>query len=153
MRNRMYFKLRILGSEAVDPLLKAYKDNQDKEVKEYLIYVMGWIFNERIINPLIEILKSEEPSYRAFAARALGNQESKKAIPDLIKALEDKVPDVRRDAAFALGLIGDANAIPHLKKLLNDENELVRFFTKEAIDNIEWEQKYGKTAPKNKETE
>ena len=150
MRNRMYFKLRILESESVEPLLKTLKnDALDLEVKEYLIYTLGWIFDDRVITPLIKWLESDLPTCRATAARALGNHETKKAVPALIKTLEDKVPEVRRDAAFALGLIAEPKALPHLKKLLNDENELVRFFTKEAIENIEWEMKYGKES-KNK---
>jgi len=150
MRNRMYFKLRIMEGKSIDPLLKAYKENEDQEVKEYIIYTLGWIFDERVIPHLIRFLQEEEAGCRATAARALGNQETEKAVPALIKALGDKVPEVRRDAAFALGLIADPKALPHLKKLLNDKNELVRFFTKEAIDNIEWELKYGKHKDKGK---
>ena len=148
MRNRMYFKLRILSSKAVNPLLNAYKKNTNKHVKEYIIYTLGWIFDERVIPHLIGFLKESEPRYRATAARALGNHETKKAVPELIRTLEDKVPEVRRDAGFALGLIADPKALPHLKKLQNDKNELVRFFTKEAIENIEWEIQYGKKSKK-----
>jgi HEAT repeat protein len=152
MRNRMYFKLRILEGKSVEPLLKAYNENSDQDVKEYIIYTLGWIFDDRVVPQLIKFLDEKEPGCRATAARALGNQESDKATPALIKTLEDKVPEVKRDAAFALGLIGDPKALPHLKKLLEDENELVRFFTKEAIDNIEWEMKYGKYSKKENAT-
>jgi len=151
MRNRMYFKLRIMEGKSVDPLLKAYKESSEKEVKEYIIYTLGWIFDERVIPHLIGFLEEKEAGCRATAARALGNQETEKAVPALIKTLDDKIPEVRRDAAFALGLIADPKSLPHLKKLLNDKNELVRFFTKEAIENIEWEMKYGKH--KGKETD
>ncbi|MBU1627986.1 HEAT repeat domain-containing protein [bacterium] len=151
MRNRMYFKLRIMEGKSVDPLLKAYNENNDQDVKEYIIFTLGWIFDERVIPHLIKFLDEKEAGCRATAARALGNQESEKATPALIKVLEDKVPEVRRDAASALGLIGDPKALPHLRKLLSDENELVRFFTKEAIDNIEWELKFGKHKSKNTE--
>ena len=150
MRNRMYFKLRIMKGKSVDPLLKAYDISKNQDVREYIIYTLGWIFDDRVIPRLIKFLEENEDRCRATAARALGNQESEKAVPALIKTLQDKVPEVRRDAAFALGLIADPKALPHLKKLLDDENKLVRFFTKEAIENIEWELKFGKHSKKDK---
>jgi HEAT repeat protein len=59
------------------------------------------------------------------------------ALPDILPLLDNGNPVVRGDVTNLLGIIGDKTAIPFLEKILHDdENQNVRSFAKEAIEEI-----------------
>lgn len=147
MRNRMYFKLRIIGKPAVKPLVQML-DDPEAGVSDYAAFVLGWIAHPDAIEPLKEFLGKGSTSQKKAALQALGNmawgtEESvrkevhSRAVDEMMKYLENKDNIVRREAAYALGLAGDKRSIPVLQKYVNDEDELMRFFAKEAIERIE----------------
>lgn len=146
MRNRMYFKLRIIGKPAVKPLVKTLSD-PEPGVSEYAAFVLGWIADPDAIEPLKDFLRKGSPSQKKAALQALGNMAwgtkeavrkeiHAKAVGEMIKFLEDSNQIVRREAAYGLGLTGDKKALPVLQKYVNDKDELMRFFAKEAIERI-----------------
>jgi hypothetical protein len=77
------------------------------------------------ISALLETLKKEEP------------ENISRAIPSILPILKDQNPVLRSDGAYFLGIIGDKDALPSLLEATNDEDEKVRIFAKEAIEEIE----------------
>ena len=145
LRNKMYFKFRLIEQDnpgVVAPYLIENLKSNIPGVPEYTAFILGWIADKRAVEPLKKMLKMDDSKKRA-AMRALGNMEATEALEDIAKLLQDPNPRVRQDAAYSLGIMGDERAIPYLKEALGDEDELVRFFAKEAISRIENRKKYG----------
>jgi len=149
MRNRMFFELRIIGNESVPALIDLMKDSRVK-VREYAIHTVSYIDDVRWIDPVLNILKSDPvPSTRAMACRALARtqdtpvleSEGRKAIPVLIEKLQSDEEVVQMDAAFALGWYGDPGSRPVLEKAAQSSSELVSFFAKGALEDIEHAEK------------
>jgi len=147
MRNRMYFKLRIIGKPAVKPLVETLND-QEPGVSEYAAFVLGWIADPKGIEPLKDFLRKGTSTQKKAALQALGNmawgtdesirtEVHKNAVGEMLKYLENDDPVVQREAAYGLGLAGDPKAIPVLQKYVEAKDELLRFFAKEAIERIE----------------
>jgi HEAT repeat protein len=152
MRNRMFFELRIIGNESVPALVELMKDSRTN-VREYAIHTVSYIDDVRWIDPVIEILKNDpEASTRAMACRALARTQDtpvleeagRKAIPYLIETLENDEETVQMDAAFALGWFGDPVARDVLEKAAGSSSELVSFFAKGALEDIEHAEKMRK---------
>ncbi|MBN2383627.1 HEAT repeat domain-containing protein [bacterium] len=147
MRNRMYFKLRIMGKPAVNPLIEVLSD-PEPGVSEYAVFVLGWIADPDAIEAMKDYLKKGNESQKKAALQALGNmawgtdeavrkEVHARAVDEMMKYLDDPSQVVRREAAYGLGLAGSTKAIPILQKYVNDSDELMRYFAKEAIDRIE----------------
>lgn len=149
MRNRMFMDLRIIGNESVPALVELMKDSRVK-VREYAIHTVSYIDDVRWIDPVLEVLKGDAvASTRAMACRALARTqdtpvletEGKKAIPVLLEKLEKDEETVQMDAAFALGWFGDPVARPALEKATSSPSELVSFFAKGALEDIDHAEK------------
>jgi HEAT repeat protein len=149
MRNRMFFELRIIGNESVPSLVEMMGDDRVK-VREYAMHTVSYIDDDRWIDPVIELLKNDaEPSTRAMACRAVARSQDtpileeagRRALPHLVEALKNDDDLVRMDAAFALGWFGDSDSRPVLEEAARSSSELVSFFAKEALENIEHAEK------------
>jgi HEAT repeat protein len=149
MRNRMFFELRIIGAESVPPLVELMKDQRVK-VREYAIHTVSYIDDPRWIDPVLGVLQNDPvASTRAMACRALARtqdtpvleNEGKKAIPVLIDKLKNDEETVQMDAAFALGWFGDPKARAVLEEAAKSSSELVSFFAKGALEDIDHAEK------------
>lgn len=149
MRNRMFFELRIVGNESVPALVDLMKDSRVK-VREYAIHTVSYIDDPRWIDPVLEILKNDSvASTRAMACRALARtqdtpileNEGKKAIPVLVEKLEKDEETVQMDAAFALGWFGEPSSRGVLEKATKSSSELVSFFAKNALEDLDHAEK------------
>lgn len=137
IRDRMFFKLRILGAQSVEPLIETLS-HADPRVRDYAAFTLSFIDDDRAVDPILGLFqKDPEVSVRAQAARALGRMEEPRAVEPLMAALSNERIEIRRDAAYALGLIGDPRAIPGLQALEKDSDEVVRFMAKEALTRID----------------
>jgi HEAT repeat protein len=137
MRNRMFMKLRVLGSVSVGPIVDAL-DDPSPEVRHYLAFTLGYLDDEAVIDPLFSLFRADPlVTVRCSAAEALGRQECVEAIDPLIEALADTSAQLRQSAAYALGLIGDPRARPALETAKSDSDELVRFFAEDALVEID----------------
>jgi len=146
MRNRMFFKLRALGPEAVPALVDLLR-NDEPGISEYAAFTLGWIAEPSSVPALVEYLKNGNASRKKAALQALGNMAwgtaekvrktvHEQAVPEMIPHLSSKEIEVRREAAYGLGLAGDPRAIQHLEKLVSHEDKVLRFLVEEAIERI-----------------
>jgi HEAT repeat protein len=96
------------------------------------------------------MLRSDnEPSARAMACRALARTQDtpvleaagKRAVPLLVERLQSDVEVVAMDAAFALGWFGESSARSVLEQAAKSSSELVSFFAKGALEDIEHAEK------------
>ncbi len=149
MRNRMFFELRIIGNESVPALIDLMKDSRVK-VREYAIHTVSYIDDERWIDPVIEVLKSDDVvSTRAMACRALPRSQDtpileeagRRALPALADALREDELAVQWDAAHALGWYGDPQYRSLLEEAAQSSSDVLSFFAKGALEDIEHAEK------------
>ncbi len=145
MRNRMYFRLRILEQEqkgTVAPALIPLLSDSEEKIAEYAAFVLGWIEDKQAVEPLVKMLASEKEGRIRHAVRALGFMKATEARPAMEALLKNPSPKIRGDAAFALGQLEDPSVLPVLEGFLKTEkDELVRHFTKEGIT---WIKRYAR---------
>ena len=119
-----------VGPPAVDMLLRFMRD---WECRKYVLRALGKINDERVLDPLISMLKSDE--FKDDATRALVEL-GKPAIPKLIEALSSQEDFVKKQAVLALGDIQDEQAVDPLIALLQDEDWLVRLTAASSLEKI-----------------
>jgi len=112
---------------AVEPLIKALRTDEDKDVRWKSAWALGNTGDKNAVEPLIYALYDEHWPIRRFAASALGKIGDKKSVGSLISALNDEDWHVRKYAALALGKIGDERAVKPLVNALSDSDSDVRW--------------------------
>ena len=125
-----------MGKVAVLPLIKASKI-KNKDIRSHIAYILGEIRDERAIEPLFKILRSEKKDIYDTASAAYALKEiGEPAVLPLIEALKDKNEYVRGKVAKALGGIGDKRALEPLIECLKDKNSYVRGRSAKALGGI-----------------
>lgn len=96
------------------------------------------IFGRDAVEPLIDLLHSEDPDARFGAARVLGDIGDRRAIPPLIDALRDSEEAVRFWALDALGIFRAEEAVDRIGELLKDhqQNKSIRDLAKDILIQI-----------------
>jgi len=125
--------VRSLGVEAVEPLVEAAKDD-DEKVRAHAVQVLGMIGETldrpQAVEPLAEAAKDDDEGVRAHAVRALGiigeTCDEPQVVPVLIQALADGSEHVRGVAASYLGRIKSPAAVDRLITALDDPSWSVR---------------------------
>ncbi|MDR0901136.1 MAG: HEAT repeat domain-containing protein [Methanobrevibacter sp.] len=118
--------------KSVVPLIDALSNNKNKNIKISSAKVLGFIGDEKAIDPLIATLSNPNKLVRREASTALSKM-GISAVDPLIAILDDDDWKVRGAAAWALGKIGDKKAIDPLNNLLDDESGFVKTGAKWAI--------------------
>lgn len=95
---------------------------------------------EAVVEPLIEVLKEEDPLHTASvtAARALARIGDLRAVKPLIRALKSKYSSIRREAVEALWDIGDVRAVEPLVECLSDWDWSVGEVAARALQEFKW---------------
>lgn len=119
-----------VGTPAVDMLVRYIRD---WESRKYVIRTLGKINDERVLDPLISYLKSDE--FKDDATRALVDLGTP-AVPKLIEALNSQDDYVKKQSILALGDIQDPQAVDPLIALLQDEDWLVRLTAAASLEKI-----------------
>jgi HEAT repeat protein/Uri superfamily endonuclease len=88
------------------------------------------------IEPLTQMLASQEADVRWWAARALAEVGGEGVVGPLVGALSDPDPDVRACAALALGRMGEGAAAPALATSLFDKSAFVAGIAADALQMI-----------------
>jgi HEAT repeat protein len=87
------------------------------------------------MDSLIEELKDESSDVRGWAAYALGEIGSERALDFLIEALADESSLVREGTPMALSRIGSEKAVDPLKNALKDEGAGIYGKVKDRVFN------------------
>lgn len=119
-----------IGPPAVDLLLRFVRD---WESRKYVLRTLGKINDERVLDPLISWLKSDE--FKDDATRALVDL-GPPAVPKLIEALSHRDDFVQKQSILALGDIKDAQAVDPLIALLQDQDWMVRLTAASSLEKI-----------------
>ena len=119
-----------IGSPAVEMLIKMVRD---WDVRKYVIMALGKIRDERVLDPLMVQLRSDE--FRDDATNALVEL-GEPALDRLVKALKDKDEAVRKQAVLALGRIKHGGAVDPLIEMLGDSDWFTRLTAAAALEAI-----------------
>ncbi len=119
-----------IGPPAVNMLLRFVRD---WESRKYVIRTLGKINDERVLDPLISWLKSDE--FKDDATRALVDL-GQPAVPKLIEALNHRGDFVQKQSILALGDIKDSQAVDPLIALLQDQDWMVRLTAASSLEKI-----------------
>jgi len=120
----------MVGSPAVDILLRYVRD---WDSRKYAIKALGKINDERVLDPLISMLKNDE--FKDDATNALAEL-GQPAVEKLIEALNDKDEFVRKQSILALGEIKDPAAVDSLIENLKNDDWWVRLTSAAALEKI-----------------
>jgi HEAT repeat protein len=119
-----------VGSPAVDLVVKQLRD---WDVRKFAIRTLGKIKDERVLDPLVQQLRSDEFGEDATDALVeLGEP----AVERLLEALTDKDERIRRQAIIALGRIGDRRAVDPLIEMTKDKDWFTRLTAAAALEKI-----------------
>ena len=119
-----------IGSPAVEMLVKMVRD---WDVRKYVITALGKIRDERVLDPLMLQLRSDE--FKDDATTALVEL-GEPALERLVKALKDKDEMVRKQAVLALGRIKHSGAVDPLIEMLADADWFTRLTAAAALEAI-----------------
>jgi HEAT repeat protein len=119
-----------VGSPAVEHLVKVLRD---WDIRKYAIRCLGKIKDERVLDPLMQQLHSDE--FKDDATEALVEL-GPPAVGRLVAALKDKDEMVRKQAIIALGRIKDPAAINPLIEMLKDPDWFTRLSAAAALEQI-----------------
>jgi len=166
------------GDLVFDPLVAKLNDDT-KAVREGAAETLGYLGDERAINPLLDALdhvgftaakalaqfgtpvvplligKLNHPNknVRFSVVTQLGILEDIRAVSPLIATLQDSKVDIRRRAASVLGRLGDRRAVEPLITALQDPNDEVRKDAASALVKLDGEQAVEALLPLISETE
>jgi HEAT repeat protein len=122
--------LAMIGSPAVELLIRYLRDY---DARKSVIKTLGKINDERVLAPLISMLRNDE--FKDDATWALAEL-GQPAIEKLIECLEDKDEVVRKQAILALGEIKDPVCVDQLIEKLKDSNWFIRLSAASALEKI-----------------
>jgi HEAT repeat protein len=117
-------------------LIKALDYPKHWRVRRDAAEALGEIGDPDAVEPLIGVLRDDNPSVRMSAAEALGQIGDVRAVEPLIAARKEASWSVRRAAAEALGRIGDPDATDALTAALEDHDSNVRRAATESLEAI-----------------
>jgi len=119
-----------VGSPAVEPLLKQLRD---WDIRKSVIRALGRIKDERVLEPLVGQLRSDEFGLDATDALVELGEPS---VERLVAALKDKDESIRKQAVIALGRIKHASALDPLIEMLKDKDWFTRLTAAAALEKI-----------------
>ncbi len=130
------------GDLALEVLLKGF-EVAEEELKVKIVIMMGTLASERVLDPLLAIMRDGDlnGSVRQAAAVQLSLVGGSLHDPDTLVAqllvdLEHSDPSIRANAAFALGWEGNLAAAPELVDCLADDDIEVQQAAVNALSNL-----------------
>jgi HEAT repeat protein len=112
-----------MGIDAIGPVTKILKENDDFTIRRLAAYILGKIGDSKCVEDLVEALGDDNPDVRKSAAQAL-NRIGEPSIPLLIRALGNISKDVRASAVWSLSKMGNIVINPLLDCLHSDVKDV-----------------------------
>ncbi len=112
-RNSAIEALIKLGRKATPFLIEGFKTS-NRDVRKFIIDVLGEQMDSRSLPLILEALKDEDENVRATAVEHLGKAGEPSVVDALIEILNSGDLWTAYPAADALGRIGNRKAVPHL---------------------------------------
>ena len=122
--------LAMIGSPAVDMLLRYVRDY---DARKPAIKALGKINDERVLDPLISFMRSDE--FKDDATWALAEL-GKPAVGRLLELLKDPEEVTRKQAILALGEIKDESCEDALIESLKDPDWFTRLSAASALEKM-----------------
>ena len=122
--------LAMIGSPAVDLLLRYVRDY---DARKPAIKTLGKINDERVLDPLISFMRSDE--FKDDATWALAEL-GKPAVGRLLELLKDPEEVTRKQAILALGEIKDESCVDALIERLKDPDWFTRLSAASALEKM-----------------
>ena len=122
--------LAMIGSPAVELLLRYVRDY---DARKPAIKTLGKINDERVLEPLITMMRSDE--FKDDATWALAEL-GKPAVGRLLELLKDPDEGTRKQAILALGEIKDSSCVDSLIERLQDTDWFTRLSAASALEKI-----------------
>lgn len=123
--------LTSIGSPSVAALGDCLAD-PELSVQEAASAALASIADTRVLDRLVQALRSPDWIVRMHAAKGLGRIKDAGSIQSLVPLLQDNVKAVREEASSALSAIGES-AIPALLESLTHHDWLVRLHAVESL--------------------
>jgi len=117
-RNSAIETLTKLGKAATPHLMKAF-ETSNRDVRKFIIDIIGVIKDRASLPLLLASLKDEDDNVRASAVEYLGDLAEPAIVDELVKILREGEVWTAFPAADALGRIGDRRAVPALIEALS----------------------------------
>lgn len=117
-RNSAIETLIKLGKKVTPFLIESF-NTQNRDVRKFIIDVLGEFRDKRSLPLMLDALKDEDDNVRASAVEHLGKIGEPAVVNALIEILDSGDLWTAYPAADALGRIGDRRAIPSLIKTLS----------------------------------
>ncbi len=122
--------IAMIGSPAVDILLRYVRDY---DARKPAIKALGKINDERVLDPLITFMRSDE--FKDDATWALAEL-GKPAVGRLMELLKDPEEVTRKQAILALGEIKDDSCVDALIESLKDPDWFTRLSAASALEKM-----------------
>ena len=119
-----------IGSPAVEMVIRYLRD---WDARKDAIKTLGKINDERVLDPLISMLRIDE--FKDDATNALAEL-GQPAVERLTECLTDKEEFVRKQSILALGRIKDPSAVDSLIEKLKDEDWYTRIIAAAGLEQI-----------------
>lgn len=95
----------------------------NSELSKVVINSLERIGDARAVQPLIEILSDEDSEKRSFAVFALRRFDDRTTLPTLIAKLQDESLEVRQNTAYVLGYLEHSETIAQLFAKMDHEGD------------------------------
>ncbi len=119
---------------SIESIIKCLDD--EPSVTKMAAITLNKFDDEKIIEPLVRVLDSNDPKIRQCAVYSLGNFNDSKVIDPMLNLLNDEDPYVRQATASALSNIKDDKIIQKFIEKLNDIDEEVRETAARALGKL-----------------
>ena len=125
----------ILMGEKVVPFLISELDSEDKDVRKFIVDVLGIIKSEEAVPYLMKMIDDDDDNVSQGACESLGKIGSAKAVDKLIDTIYDS--EWKQFSAIeALGKIGNSKALPDIVKIMKNSNDWIKYVAIEALGNM-----------------
>lgn len=116
----------ILGDDSFDEVLKVVNTHTDEYVRLYAISILGDLTLELVEKPLKELLKNNDPKFRATVLRAMMHADTRSNSDEIYNIIEGESDAfVLRNAVEALTLWNYEKSKDLIKKIYDNE-ELIQ---------------------------